>query len=1140
MEPTLCFILCETPIVYLQGPICRCSGVGLANHNRVTDGFCTIQCRKPGNRNVKTNNTCGGRETYSVYAEEKYYIQYAHLFNFRIQFKSCELWNTSGYYDTLQVKINELYVETQLTKLERCAATCLDQNATTKSIAFNDDNNQCLCIISHKLNLNSDDVHHLTILSNDNCDRYCDNILIDSKIQEKFTCGSLKDSHIWSIYNLNSICPIGSIYIQEFEKCISIYKGISNSCPLPSMNYIYNGNPTWNIFLKAIRKLNLTKTILSIDFNDNFTIDSSWLCSTNNNTINSNDFNKNYSTSYILDSGCLRIRSSSHLLSTHLCMTNSLTKESLSDNIRGCSSYPLYTQENIDICPDSWFDINTDCYQISDRRKTIQETRNNCGGFLEIPNGYPEILKKVINFFIHEDNDSLMKGMFQKINAVIDIFHDEVVQYTSKWQVRLGFFILDTNASNAESIFSRTEESQKLVSDIDVNVSSINEFQMINSNYDNNSTTKDNSCLIFERSITDEKQTYFTLKTNQISICSKPKHILCKMKLPFDFITQDICYRKPLTLGLPVIISNYLTIELCLSVCGVLQKHLAIINMNKCYCMDNTKGNIIGDITIGANYKTKNCGNPCPGNKNQRCGDTDTVVVLNVRKNQNMLQTSSEYHTFGLNSDIVYKNCAHFNFENSSEIYQFNFLHEQDVHPHYCVQLCAKYQQQYALLNSNKCLCTNIQIKGELKENYRFLLFDSPCNQHCLGNYFYSCGRNSNSTIYSVYTRRSDCPHDFQAIGDKGRCVHLGLSARKSSYTTAQSYCKSMDGILAKIDDIVEIQDLLPKSIITQSYFDKYAFSYSGREPNMLIHFWIDRILDRLNDSKISDRFISKCFKTSKSIDHNCIALDHEEVLIDDTVAVIQCFSESDQCSSTSAIPVCVDKNLESHSNAIPSMEDSDSSIIKINTFTDYLCSNDTDYHLIDDYCYKILLHETTWHKAKTECERDNATLFLPKKNKVVSLVKQLFLRRYSYTSSDIAHIDVLYDDQNFTTTQNITSNTSTSKSVFNLDNIYSSCKMSFVENFPILLSLLNRTEKVIDKRKTHQTACGYINFRSYNSQWISCNQESCNRPATIICQKSPTITTHVILAKSDSKNIPIKLTQEESNAQTFISKRST
>ncbi|CAF4228211.1 unnamed protein product, partial [Rotaria sordida] len=166
MEPTLCFILCETPVIYLQGTICRCSSVGLTDHNRVSDNLCKTSCEISNNDQVVTTNTCGGKETYSVYAEENYYIQQADLFNFQIQLKSCELWNTSDYYDTVQVKINESSFQTQLTKLERCANTCLNQNVTTESIAFNGDNNQCLCIISQRLNLDSDDTHHLTILSN--------------------------------------------------------------------------------------------------------------------------------------------------------------------------------------------------------------------------------------------------------------------------------------------------------------------------------------------------------------------------------------------------------------------------------------------------------------------------------------------------------------------------------------------------------------------------------------------------------------------------------------------------------------------------------------------------------------------------------------------------------------------------------------------------------------------------------------------------------------------------------------------------------------------------------------------------------------------------------------------------------------
>ncbi|CAF4295662.1 unnamed protein product, partial [Rotaria sordida] len=104
--------------------------------------------------------------------------------------------------------------------------------------------------MAQKLNPDSDRARYLTILSNNSCNRYCDHTLDDSKVEHKFQCGSLKDPRIWAIYDLNATCPIGSIYIKELKKCMPTYKGISNICPSPSMNYIYNGNLTWNIFLK--------------------------------------------------------------------------------------------------------------------------------------------------------------------------------------------------------------------------------------------------------------------------------------------------------------------------------------------------------------------------------------------------------------------------------------------------------------------------------------------------------------------------------------------------------------------------------------------------------------------------------------------------------------------------------------------------------------------------------------------------------------------------------------------------------------------------------------------------------------------------------------------------------------------------
>ena len=134
MEPTLCFRLCETPIIYIQRSICRCSWSGLMHYSRQRDSYCSIPCPKSGNRDVETKNSCGGSETYSAYAEDHFYSKHAHLLDYRIQFRSCEFWNVSGYYNTFPVKIDESSEKLALNKLERCAAACLDRNKTTQSI----------------------------------------------------------------------------------------------------------------------------------------------------------------------------------------------------------------------------------------------------------------------------------------------------------------------------------------------------------------------------------------------------------------------------------------------------------------------------------------------------------------------------------------------------------------------------------------------------------------------------------------------------------------------------------------------------------------------------------------------------------------------------------------------------------------------------------------------------------------------------------------------------------------------------------------------------------------------------------------------------------------------------------------------
>jgi hypothetical protein len=134
MEPTLCFRLCDTPIIYLQKTVCRCSGGGLMHHNRQHDNYCLIPCSKAADRQVKTANTCGGSRTYSVYVEEQFYIRHGHLFHYQIQFSSCELWIDLKFYRTLSVKLDEKMIKSSLNKLEQFAATCLDKDTRTKAI----------------------------------------------------------------------------------------------------------------------------------------------------------------------------------------------------------------------------------------------------------------------------------------------------------------------------------------------------------------------------------------------------------------------------------------------------------------------------------------------------------------------------------------------------------------------------------------------------------------------------------------------------------------------------------------------------------------------------------------------------------------------------------------------------------------------------------------------------------------------------------------------------------------------------------------------------------------------------------------------------------------------------------------------
>ncbi len=141
---------------------------------------------------------------------------------------------------------------------------------------------------------------------------------------------------------------------------------------------------------------------------------------------------------------------------------------------------------------------------------------------------------------------------------------------------------------------------------------SINEFQIIDSNENKNTSTKDNTCVVITRSVSEEEEKPI-LKNIPTNNCSKPRHVLCETNTLVVQNFQYGCFSKPITLDLPALISNHLTHELCLSVCQELQTKLAVLHINKCYCLNGASPTLLNITTDFRKFKQKNCGNPCPG-----------------------------------------------------------------------------------------------------------------------------------------------------------------------------------------------------------------------------------------------------------------------------------------------------------------------------------------------------------------------------------------------------------------------------------------------------------------------------------------------------------------------------------------------
>lgn len=96
--------------------------------------------------------------------------------------------------------------------------------------------------------------------------------------------------------------------------------------------------------------------------------------------------------------------------------------------------------------------------------------------------------------------------------------------------------------------------------------------------------------------------------------CTKPRHVLCETNTLIVPKFQYSCLKKPNILDIPALISKkHLTHELCLTVCQELQTRLAILHINKCYCLNGARFSTLNVSTDFQEFRQNKCGNTCPG-----------------------------------------------------------------------------------------------------------------------------------------------------------------------------------------------------------------------------------------------------------------------------------------------------------------------------------------------------------------------------------------------------------------------------------------------------------------------------------------------------------------------------------------------
>jgi hypothetical protein len=118
-----------------------------------------------------------------------------------------------------------------------------------------------------------------------------------------------------------------------------------------------------------------------------------------------------------------------------------LNKYSLSSDDETNTTYIPPASPQLKYCPTHWFDLNGRCYRMSDEPKTIRDARNSCITISETQ------LNKTAKSQLWTDDDDDYGGIssyYDDDDQLNDFPEGEIVQYTSEWQTRLGFFLLDT------------------------------------------------------------------------------------------------------------------------------------------------------------------------------------------------------------------------------------------------------------------------------------------------------------------------------------------------------------------------------------------------------------------------------------------------------------------------------------------------------------------------------------------------------------------------------------------------------------------------------------------------------------------------------------------------------------------------